>query len=634
MHDTAKGNGAMKGIGEKNNMRFLGQIEATEAKAKEETAMGNSDASPKGCNVHGPLLRLLVLSAILLVMWSFVVPIFEAPDESHHWIYARYVHDHRRLPPFSPEMVEATHPPLYYLLIAPLAVECAIPPMRVESSRFGSYRLMCPPRFYENCYSDFRRYWPIRFGRLVSVFLSLITVLFTYLAAREATGSEYTGILASSLTLLLPQFTFRGTNISCDVGVTTMCAVSTYFVVRLFRRGFTWRTAWLASLSCVLAFLSKVSAIIFIPVLAGALMAGAPNWRLRMKRLSVILIVPLLAAPWLIRNQLLSGDLLAIQGIAKDLPEIVTRRSLWSPYFLTTFPTVSAQSFVGVFGYMNVYLPRRLYWIFAALAVAAVAGLCRGLFRRKLSARLVGILVALPVMSVASLVQFNLTFTQPQGRYVFPALPAVMILAAIGLEALPGWNRRLTYAIVAIFTAVNLYALIGVEFLDYWLPQPRTITAVAGTSVSTDLMKRSAEPLITGGQFGQTFLAERDNLSGVELQIATYGKTIPGGFVKLHLRSGPEDTKDIASTVAPAIPDYSFVRLSFPPIPDSKERSYYVFIDTDGLPGGHKMTVFTSNTDVYPGGQFMLNGKPTSFDTDFRALYTTITPACPACLAR
>ena len=158
--------------------------------------MFNSDMSPSGPKSHGPLSRLLFLSAVLLVTWSFVVPIFEAPDETYHWDYARYVHDHWRLPPFSPAMVEATHPPLYYLLIAPLAVDGGLPQRRVESPRFGTYHPICPPRFYENCYSDFRRYWPIRFGHLVSVFLSLITVLFTYLAAREAMSSESTGILA------------------------------------------------------------------------------------------------------------------------------------------------------------------------------------------------------------------------------------------------------------------------------------------------------------------------------------------------------------------------------------------------------------------------------------------------------
>jgi 4-amino-4-deoxy-L-arabinose transferase-like glycosyltransferase len=598
--------------------------------------MWKSDSATRwtGSYPDGFLLRLLAASAVLLVAWSFVVPIFEAPDEIHHWAYARYLHDNQRLPPLSSALVDSTHPPLYYLLVAPFARDVAVPPSGIESLRNGTSRLICPPRFYENCYLDFLRYWPIRFGRLVSVFLSLTTVLFTYLAAREMTGHYYTGLLAGSLTLLLPQFTFRGTNISNDVGLTTMCAVTTYFVIRLFQRDFAWRTAWIASLSFILAFLCKVSAVIFAPVVVIALIYRAETWKAGLKRLSVLPISAILAAPWVIRNQIVYGDPLAINHISQDLPEIVTRRSLWSSYFLTTFPTESARSFVGVFGYMNLYLPSPIYWIFGVLAAVATAGLCWGLVRHKLNARLIGILVVLPVLAVASLIQFNLTFTQPQGRYLFAALPAIMLLAAAGLESLPHWNRRLTCALVMLLGVINIYALMGVEFRNYWMPQKDTILSTVGTSVSTDLMKLTAAPLIARGRLGQTFIAEKDNLSGVELQIATYAKTIPAGFVRLHLRSSPEDARDIASAVTPAITDCSFVKLNFPPLSGSKGKSYYVFLDSEGLPPGNMLTVFTSDADVYPAGHFMVNGKPTSFDTDFRISYATVRPACPACLLR
>jgi hypothetical protein len=65
------------------------------------------------------LLALLVVAGGLLVAWAFVVPIFESPDEPHHWQYARYLHDEHRLPLFTSSFVEANSPPLYYMAIAP-----------------------------------------------------------------------------------------------------------------------------------------------------------------------------------------------------------------------------------------------------------------------------------------------------------------------------------------------------------------------------------------------------------------------------------------------------------------------------------------------------------------------------------
>ena len=66
--------------------------------------------------------RLLLAAAFLLfATWSLVVPINEAPDEPAHWQYARYLHDHWRLPHYAPGFEEANSPPLAYALFAPFA---------------------------------------------------------------------------------------------------------------------------------------------------------------------------------------------------------------------------------------------------------------------------------------------------------------------------------------------------------------------------------------------------------------------------------------------------------------------------------------------------------------------------------
>ncbi len=49
---------------------------------------------------------LLASAAILLVAWSLVVPIYEAPDEPAHWAYAQYLHEYQQLPVYSPAQTE------------------------------------------------------------------------------------------------------------------------------------------------------------------------------------------------------------------------------------------------------------------------------------------------------------------------------------------------------------------------------------------------------------------------------------------------------------------------------------------------------------------------------------------------
>src|SRR5512146_362419 len=253
------------------------------------------------------LIVLLILSFLLLSIWAFAVPVYEAPDEPHHWNYARYLHDHWTLPLYSGAMAEGNSPPLYYLLVAPVAADTPAPKRIVDSS----YQSPHPPRFFDETARNLSLYWPIRAARLITLALSTCTVLFCYLAGREATGRATTGLLAGGLAAFLPQFTFRGMNVSNDALVTLTCAAATYLTVRLIRRGFTWRLGLAAAIVVALAFLSKTNAI-FLPVPVGLAIFTAPGtWRQRFARLSVLGVSLLIAAPWLIRNQLLYGDPLA-----------------------------------------------------------------------------------------------------------------------------------------------------------------------------------------------------------------------------------------------------------------------------------------------------------------------------------
>jgi hypothetical protein len=68
-----------------------------------------------------------------------------------------------------------------------------------------------------------------------------------------------------------------------------------------------------------------------------------------------------------------------------------------------------------------------------------------------------------------------LMFTQPQGRYMLTALPAIALIVALGLTHLPGptGSRPLVVAAVALFL-FNLWCLAGVIVPAYWPPLVRT----------------------------------------------------------------------------------------------------------------------------------------------------------------
>jgi hypothetical protein len=107
-------------------------------------------------------------------------------------------------------------------------------------------------------------------------------------------------------------------------------------------------------------------------------------------------------------------------------------------------------------------------------------------------ARRIAILTVLPVLLIGLLVGYNLKVTQPQGRYLFPALAALGPLFVRGLDEASSWlarlasqialirspgsaashgaiDRRAGLAMVVIVVAVaaNLYALFAVAVPPY-----------------------------------------------------------------------------------------------------------------------------------------------------------------------
>lgn len=408
------------------------------------------------------LAALLVVSAVLLVAWSIGVPMYEAPDEPAHWQYARYLHDHWQLPVYRRGVEEANSPPLYYALIAPIATETRGPEGAVWRDAAGQLHFPYGPERFKNSRPGVTGYPRLRLARLLTAMISVLTVLVCFLAGREATGSTGSGLLSGGLVLLLPMFTFRGMNISNDALMVLFCAAFTYGCVRLIRRGWHWGTATLTVVALAGAFLSKASAIVLTPMFAMVVLVTTDDWMERLRRVSLLGLGVALAAPYLWRNWVLYGDPLASRAMFEAVPDLVFRKSVTDPYLYRVLPVDSFKSFVGNFGWMSLQLPTWIYRVFAALFALAAVGMAAAWFRESRRRALLVVLVSALPLSLSFLYYINLRFTQPQGRYLFTALPALGVAAAIGYEALPGWRRACSYLLLAALLALNLYILLRI----------------------------------------------------------------------------------------------------------------------------------------------------------------------------
>jgi hypothetical protein len=123
---------------------------------------------------------------------------------------------------------------------------------------------------------------------------------------------------------------------------------------------------------------------------------------------------------------------------------------------------------------------------------------------------------------------------------------------------------------------------------------------------------------------GQTFVSRYDELSRIDIALATYARTNTKEVV-FHLREHVNSTVDIVkiSINASTVIDNSHYTFSFSPIHNSKNRVFYFFLESPNSTPTNCITVWYTPSDSYPdGGIVSVNVEP-KLDGDliFRTYY-------------
>jgi 4-amino-4-deoxy-L-arabinose transferase-like glycosyltransferase len=260
----------------------------------------------------------------------------------------------------------------------------------------------------------------------------------------------------------IPMFTSVSAAISADPLANLLAATILLVLLRGLRQRVD-HPRWAVGTGVLvgLGLLTKLALAIFVPLALVVVLAASAR---RLRDGAIILTTTALTVtPWLVHQVTTYGwaDPLATSrhaAVVLDQP----RFPGFSLEYAFSFASISFHSFWAQFGWMGVVAPDRLYWAYGLLTLAALAGLL--LERRRLVAPAYLLLLATLGAALVGYVGYNLTFEQPQGRYLFTALVPLGALLVIGWSAwLPkaaqGWA---TLALPLIMIGLNAYALLRV----------------------------------------------------------------------------------------------------------------------------------------------------------------------------
>ncbi|HQE91162.1 MAG TPA: glycosyltransferase family 39 protein [Anaerolineae bacterium] len=409
-----------------------------------------------------PAAAILMIFLVVGVLYALNTPAWQAPDEPAHYNYIRALAEGRGLPVmepgdydqaylsrltaegFPPELSVATleyedhQPPLYYLLAAPLyrLSGGSIVALRIFSLLLGAVGVAM-------VMAILREFWP------------------------ERPGLAWLG---SGIVAFIPQFVALMAAINNDALTLALLWLWLWLALR-YLRGQT--APWLLGGMLGLLLLTKSTGygaiVLAVGVIALRARRTGQSWR-RSVREGLLILGPalVLGALWWTRNIAVYGwpDVMGLRrhdSVVVGQPRTadwIARDGLFaflSGAFRTTF-----RSFWGQFGWMGVVLDARIYQglaIFSVLCVWGAVWWLRGELRTGLEVRQRDGLLLLGASALITLGLFagyNLTFVQHQGRYLFPALPLVGLVAAAGLD-------RLMEHKLAVVTALLL--LLGIVVL-------------------------------------------------------------------------------------------------------------------------------------------------------------------------
>ncbi len=483
---------------------------------------------------------LLVVYLLTGLSYIWATPCMEKPDEEDHYGYLRYVREHRRLPPLAPQekwLFESKQPPLYYVLAA-----LATAPLRDVGDPDAlivqnPYMDLSVPGYREdnrNAYLHPPTMTPVIFGaRCVSLLFGAGMVLSVYALARLLLPHAPLFALAGAATVgFQPMALFIATSVSNDAPTAFFATLTVTLLVYRQRRGESRHFPLIMGLVLGLSALTKVSALVFCPLVALSLLLIRRRMDAGLiKELALIGLVMLAVGGWWYgRNALVYHDPFTLNAhLARTAQSRPLADYLWQDLrdIERTFWGNLARVFVS-----QTWLDQvGLWWGRISGGVMLIAAWRQ----RRLLARRAGD-IALLALWPATFGVLLLGFWARQanwawGRFLLPGLGPLMLLLLLGWYALlPArwrtWGAAGAAGVVVIIGMLAPWVSIlplyhpyappkAIEypsnlilqdaegtsiakFLGYSLAQPTAIPGdYAPVEVCWETLHRSARPLTT-----------------------------------------------------------------------------------------------------------------------------------------
>ena len=466
---------------------------------------------------HWPLAGVILIYVVLAIIYGFVTPPFEGPDEPQHFAYVTWLASGKGFPPQgeaawdTPIEQEAGQTPLYYLLASlpartiDLAGSPAVyqpnpyfPGQPIDNNYDNSNRALHPPAEQWPLQGEWLAFYT---ARLVTMLFGVLLIVGIYLVAMQVRPSVPAFATSSAaLVALTPQVLFLSSVVSNDIPAAALGTVALVFLAGMIRRvpAPVSGLAFAAGLFIGLAAMVKINALLLVMPAAVTVLwlrLGAKS-TFKQVALSTLLMgtgTLLVTAWWFLRTALLYGSPLGV-GTHDYAPWVIADpESLASPF--ARWLEVGRFYWITL-GWGTIRPDTWVYSLLFLFVLIAVIGLVLAAYRRWRTRGLAvdatgAILIMLAVTILANVVLLEVWMNRviaPYGRLLFPSIAAITVFLILGWSTI---HRR--------FPILPLLVVAGLAILaPFQLVRP-VFNPQLATAEEVDAL-----PPALGWRFGET----------------------------------------------------------------------------------------------------------------------------------
>jgi len=462
------------------------------------------------------LLIVIILFVVLCVSYILIIPVFEAPDEPGHFLYAFYISKYNKIPSPYDETISAEqyirenidekvdkffymddnymfykergpdyliyrdqrhHPPIYYLISSQIIKPFNVDNIYVEDNlnqEHGIYNKFIDNKILKNNSSTISLVFILRLFQIV---YGVLVIFFIFKIIKLLSDDEFknNSILLISSIAFLPQFVFLCSYINNDVLSSLFGLISAYFIVLLFKRD----KAYLGLLSVLFAIIGGFTKYTILIMVLVTIIAFFIWFIIKKKKIwailgiSVIIILSIIAFYYIINfdetkrisSPLLNKILVVSSGLFAAFKD--------SKNNLVNIPALTAtfKSTVAVFGWMNIFVDSFIYYFFLAYVISGILVFFVNIrdYRKSIKSIIFIILSIISIFIYFLLYASYGNWGQNQGRIILLAVFLTYIIAILGFRSVKArYKAILYYTLFSSSLLISVFCLYNYIYLKYY----------------------------------------------------------------------------------------------------------------------------------------------------------------------